>query len=202
MIYRLAVRHYPYVPWISGYGPGCAVPWPGISSLAAGYTRDPCYPGNLVITDPDSRGQPNGGRWEIVTKWDSGWMLIHSLITQEEHWVPPGTLEPISDVMLPKGPSAVSLLSQVPQESRMKSLVKVRNDGGKACSASKLKKGDYFLGRTGELRQALADRGVPYIVCGTGEQGNQAQENAEGRPEQVQRVDVLIRCVPRQADDE
>ena len=79
----------------------------------------------------------------------------------------------------------------------MKSLVKVRNDGGKAISASKLEVGDYFLGRSGELRMVLtAPTGYAdarYVLLATGAQGNQP------RAEQVQRVDVTIKTFPRDA---
>jgi hypothetical protein len=80
-------------------------------------------------------------------------------------------------------------------ERSMKSLVKVRNDGGKAISASKLEVGDYFLGRSGELRMVLAAGSAyadpRYVLLSTGYQGNQP------RGEQVQRVDVTIKTFPR-----
>ncbi len=77
----------------------------------------------------------------------------------------------------------------------MKSLVKVRNDGGKAIGADRLEVGDYFQGRSGELRMVLtapsAYADARYVVLATGAQGNQP------RGEQVQRLDVTIKTFPR-----
>jgi hypothetical protein len=93
-IYRLKKRWHPYVPSIDHYGPGCAVPWPEISLLAVGYTRNKDCPGNLEILNPDKHGHPDGGKWRILCLWQTGWMAIQSLITGEVIFsVPPDTLE-------------------------------------------------------------------------------------------------------------
>lgn len=93
-VYRLARRGHPYVPQFEGYGPGCAVQWPNFSPLAVGYRQVPESPGNLYIPNPDKNGCPDGGAWEILNTWQTGWMCIRSIITGETIFsVPPGTLE-------------------------------------------------------------------------------------------------------------
>lgn len=92
MHYTLTRKTHPYVPRLEGYGPGATIPWPNISSLAVGYRRRPDCPGNLYLPGKFA----DGGRWEIISTWQTGWMAIRSLITNEIHAsVPPGTLSPI-----------------------------------------------------------------------------------------------------------
>jgi len=94
--YRLTKRTYPYVPYTEGLGNGCAIPYPDFSMLSVGYTPVPGCEGNLEIVDPCPNGFPNGGRWEILTTWQTGWMSIRSLISGQVIFsVPPGTLTEI-----------------------------------------------------------------------------------------------------------
>jgi hypothetical protein len=89
MTYRLKHKCHPYVPVMDGYGPGCAIPWPTFSMLDVGMKRDERCPGNIV-------GEADGGRWIIVTTWQTGWMAIQSLTTGTVIFsVPPGTLEEV-----------------------------------------------------------------------------------------------------------
>ncbi len=94
--YRLVRKTHPYVPWgLASYGPGCAIPWPDFSSRSVGYIPNPTSPGNMEL--PDGQIYPDGGLWEILTVWGTGWMSIRSLITGELIFsVPPGTLEPVT----------------------------------------------------------------------------------------------------------
>lgn len=94
-VYRLAKRFYPYVPRLQNYGTGCIIPHPEFSLLSVGYIRDKKHPGNVHL--PDKHKGPDGGRWEILKIWQTGWMSIRSLITGQVIFsVPPGTLEPIN----------------------------------------------------------------------------------------------------------